>query len=93
MSCDVVNTVVGIPKATSSAWLGPESITTGFGSSSSITSAKVLFVPSSIPFAIHITGIDSGILPLRLLDTVLIICEGTAKTKYSHPFNASSWSL
>ena len=58
--------------ATSSAWLGPESTTTGLLISSSITSTNVLLLPSSIPFAIQITGIFSSIKPLRLLEATLI---------------------
>ena len=75
-----VSTVVGILNATSSAWLGPDNITTGFAISSSMTSTKVLLVPSSIPFAMQITGIVSSINPLRLLEALLITWDGTANT-------------
>jgi len=51
-----VTQVVGRPLLTSSAWLGPEStVTSAWGSSSSITSDNVFKVASSIPFATFVT--------------------------------------
>ena len=47
---EAATTVVGIPRPTSSAWEGPESMTQGFwGSSSWITSESTFRLPGSSP--------------------------------------------
>ncbi len=93
---EAATTVVGISRATSSAWLGPESAATRTpGTSPPITSDIRIRVSVSIPFdALMTSGPPAPLLRGRsganLRHTPRRWCEGTAATITPRPPTASS---
>ncbi len=87
-------TVVGRPMPTSSAWLGPHiTATAALGTSCSTMEEIVISVSSSIPFATQTIVWHSPTRGERLLATLLVCTEGTARIMYSLPATASPRSV
>lgn len=81
--CEATTQRVGIPRATSSAWEGPDStVTRAPGSSDRITSDMRINEPFSMPFA-RLTMRGAETTPRRAAATLRTAPEGTAMTQIS----------
>ena len=84
--CAPATTVVGSPRPTSSAWLGPDiTATSACGISCSTISDWIISVLSSIPLDTITISCPSAINSARLCAVLLVNGDGTASTTISFP--------
>ncbi len=93
---DAATTAVGILRLTSSAWLGPDRVTTCRsptpGKTSLITSDIVIMVPTSTPLATFTMAVPEAGTSANFWITLRRNCDGTASTIISAPWTASARS-